>query len=229
MEEAGVLHRPLTPPAACSRCLRPLEEDKRHWGTCYLCGHEHPRTLPRISAITYGAAGTRPWEFFTATKFERATRDQLASFVNGIAATLSVAIEQDFPAFSDGGGDHVVVPLPSRHGLIRRCLDALSANGWSRLQVVDALSAAERPQQTGLDEAGRRSAAAGKYTASAAVAGKHVLLIDDAYTSGYTIHDAARAVMAAGALSVVAVVYARRIHPEAMAIYREERGEGDDV
>src|SRR5206468_2087424 len=144
------------------------------------------------------------------------TPKQLASFVNGIAATLSVTIERDFPAFSDGDGDYVVVPLPSRHCLIRRCLDALSANRWSELQVVDALTAADRLQQTGLDEAGRRSAAADKYTASAAVAGKHVLLVDDAYTSGHTIHDAARAVMAAGALSVVAVVYARRIHPEAM-------------
>jgi hypothetical protein len=59
LEEAGVLDPPLPPPAACSRCLRPLEVDKRHWDTCYACGHEHPHTLPRIAALTYGAAGCR--------------------------------------------------------------------------------------------------------------------------------------------------------------------------
>ena len=227
MEEAKVLHPPLAPPTACSRCLRPLEADKRQWGTCYPCGHHHPHTLAGISAVTYGAAGTRPWDFFTTTKFEQTTADKLASFVNGIAAMLSATVESEQPSFSDGNANHIVVPLPSSHGLIRRCLDAIEVNGWPSLRVVGALIAAERPRQTGLDETSRREAAAGKYTASAAVADKHVLLVDDAYTSGYTIHDAARAVIAADAASVAAVVYARRIHPEAMAVYRAERGEDD--
>lgn len=80
---------PPAPPAACSRCLRPLELAKRRWSTCYPCGLQHPNTLSRISAVTYGAAGTRPWDFFTTTKFEQAPPDRLATFVNGIAATLS--------------------------------------------------------------------------------------------------------------------------------------------
>ena len=227
MEEAEVLHPPLAPPASCSRCLRPLEVDKRRWGNCYPCGHEHPRTLARISAVTYGAAGTRPWDFFTTTKFEQTTAEKLASFINGIAATLSETIEREHPGFVDGDADYVVVPLPSSHRLVRRCLDAIAANGWPSLRVVDALMATERPRQTGLDEASRREAAAEKYTASTDVAGKNVLLVDDAYTSGYTIHDAARAVVAAGAVSVAAVVYARRIYPDAMAVYRAERGEDD--
>jgi hypothetical protein len=227
MENACVLDPPLLPPAACSRCLRPLEVDKRRWGTCYPCGHEHPHTLPRIAAVTYGAAGTRPWDFFTTTKFEETTAEKLTSFVNGIAAVLSATIEREHPDFVDGDANHIVVPLPSSRGLIRRCLDASEANGWPPLRVVEALTAAERPRQTGLNEASRRDAAAGKHTASADVAGKHVLLLDDAYTSGYTIHDAARAVAAAGAVSVAAVVYARRIYPDAMAVYRAERGEDD--
>lgn len=227
MERAEVLYPPLSPPAACRRCLRPLMVNKRQWGTCYPCGHHHPHTLARILAVTYGAPGTRPWEFFTTTKFKQATADELKGFVTGIAATLSAMIERDRPAFSDGDVDHVVVPLPSSHDLIRRCLDAIGANRWPSLHVVDALTAAERRQQTGLDEASRREAAAGKYTASASIAGKHVLLVDDAYTSGYTIHDAARAVVVAEAVSVGAVVYARRIYPEAMAVYRAERGEDD--
>jgi predicted amidophosphoribosyltransferase len=229
MREADVLDPPLAPPAACSRCLRPLEANKRPWGTCYACGHEHPQTLPRITAVTYGASGTRAWSFFTTTKFGNVAADKLKTFVKGIAATLSQEIETSHPEFTNGDDAYVVVPVPSSNGLVKRCLEVIAAKKWSSLIVVDALTAAQRPKQTDLGEAERREAAVGKYTASDAVAGKHVLLLDDAYTSGYTIHDAARAVSAAGALSVSCVVYARRVHSEAMAIYRAELGEnGDD-
>jgi predicted amidophosphoribosyltransferase len=228
MRAADVLHPPLAPPAACSRCLRPLDPDKRQWETCYLCGHEHPPTLPRITAATYGASGTRPWIFFTTAKFEDASAEDLARFVNGIAAMISLTIETEHPEFVDPDEGHIVVPVPSSSGLVSRCLGAIEANEWPSLVVVDALTAAlDRPRQTDLNMDDRRAAAAGKYTASAAVEGKHVLLLDDAYTSGHTLHDAARAVAAGRALSVGGVVYARRIYPDGMAIYRAEQGEDD--
>ncbi len=225
MLNADVLFQPLAPPVACPRCLRPLEEEKRRWGTCWQCGHEHPQTLPTVSAVTYGATGTRPWNFYVATKFENDTPEHLTSFITGIAATLSLLVERDHPDFSDGDERHVVVPLPSSSGLISRCLTAIADNDWPTLQVADALTAADRPKQTGQNMDARRQAAAGKYTASATAAAEHVLLLDDAYTSGYSLHDAARAVSQAGALSVGGVVYIRRIYPDAMALYREEKGE----
>lgn len=224
MGEAGVLYLPLAPPLACPRCLRPLEPDKRRWGTCWDCGHEHPPTMPRVSAVTYGATGTLPWKLYTSAKFENGSPENVADYISGIAATLSLTIEREYPEFSDGDAQHVVVPLPSSSGLITRCLDAINANGWPHVTVVEALTAAPRPKQTGLPMEKRREAAAGKYTASATIAGKHVLLLDDAYTSGFSIHDAARAVSEAGALSIIGVVYARRIYPDAMALYREETG-----
>jgi predicted amidophosphoribosyltransferase len=228
MHEADVLMPPLAPPAACRRCLRPLELDKRGFGTCYPCGHEHGPVLRRIAAVTYGATGTRPWNFFTTTKFETASREHLKTFVNGIAAMISTTIEREQPAFVDGDDNHVVVPVPSSSGLIDRCLAAVEAKAWPAPVVVEALTAADRPRQTELAMDARRQAAAGKYTASDDVASQHVLLLDDAYTSGYTLHDAARAVDAAGALSVAGVVYIRRIYPDAMAVYRAELGENDD-
>jgi predicted amidophosphoribosyltransferase len=228
MQDADVLYPPLEPPAACPRCLRPMREDERRWGTCYQCGREHPPTLARITVVTYGADATRPWQFYKTAKFGQTTSKKLATFINGIAAMISQTIETKYPDFVDGDNDHVIVPLPSTSGLIARCISAIAANGWGRLHVVDALTAENRPRQTGLDMNDRRAAAAGKYAASPAVAGKHVLLLDDAYTSGYSIHDAARAVDEAGALSVSCVIYARRIYPEAMAVYRAERGEEGD-
>ncbi len=227
MAEAEVLDPPLAPPAACRRCLRPLEVAARPWGTCYPCGHQHSDTLPRITAVTYGATGTRPWAFFTTAKFGRIDADKDKTFVKGIAATLAQAIEAEHLSFAEGDEEFIVVPLPSSKGLIKRCLAVIKEKSWAQLVVVDGLTAEDRPQQTGLGETARREAASGKYTASAAVAGKHVLLLDDAYTSGYTVHDAARAVSEAGAVSVLCVVYARRIYPDAMAIYRAELGEDD--
>jgi len=227
MHEADVLLPPLEPPAACRRCLRPLEPDKRGFGTCYPCGHEYGPALPRITVATYGATGTRPWDFFTTTKFETASADRLETFVNGIAALLSTTIEGEHPEFVEGDDDHIVVVVPSSARLIARCLAAGAANGWPAVTAVEALTAADRPRQTQLAMDARREAAAGKYSASGAVAERHVLLLDDAYTSGYTFHDAARAVKAAGALSVVGVVYIRRIYPDAMAVYRAELGEED--
>jgi hypothetical protein len=225
MVNADLLFQPLAPPLSCSRCLRPLEPEKRHWGTCWQCGHEHPPTLSKISAVTYGATGTRPWDFYLRTKFENDTAEHVESFVNGIAATLSLLIEQDYGDFSGGDDEHIVVPLPSSSGLIGRCIAAINDNSWPSVQTADALTAAIRPKQTGQNMDGRREAAAGKYTAAATVTRMHVLLLDDAYTSGYSLHDAARAVAHAGSLSVGGVVYIRRIYPDAMALYRDEREE----
>lgn len=133
MRDADVLYPPLAPPAACARCLRPLEPDKRHWGTCYLCGREHPPTLCRIAAATYGATGTRPWTFFTTTKFEQTTVDKLASFVNGIAAMISLTIDTEYPAFVDGGDEQVALVLVQRLRVelahIDELIDQLQAGG----------------------------------------------------------------------------------------------------
>ena len=226
IDTAGVIQRPLDPPAACARCLRPLEVEKRSFGTCWDCGHEHPRApLRRVDAVTYGAAGTQPWIFFTTAKYEKTSTEKLKRFVTAIGATLSLKVEEHYTDFVTGDVDYIVIPIPSSSDLIRRCLAAIAEQDWPPLNVQDALTAQERPKQTDLNMRERREAASDKYEASAAVAGKHVLLLDDAYTSGFTAHDAARAVVAAGARSVACVVYARRIHADALAIYRAETGE----
>jgi hypothetical protein len=120
MLNADVLFEPLEPPLACPRCLRPLEEEKRRWGTCWQCGHEHPPTMAKVSSVTYGATGTRPWDFYLRTKFGSDTAEHLTSFVSGISATLSLLIEKTYPDFSDGDNEHIVVVLSSSSGLIGR-------------------------------------------------------------------------------------------------------------
>lgn len=52
-----------------------------------------------------------------------------------------------------------------------------------------------------------------------AVANRRVLLVDDVMTSGATLHDAARALRAAGASSVHAVVFARGVNAQRVATH----------
>lgn len=223
LRAADILLPPLAPPAACSRCQRPLEPDKQRFGTCYDCGHSHGSALSGVAAATYAAAGSAPWELLLDAKFERLDADAVAQRVTAIAASVWETIEAMAPTFFD---DHanVSVPIPSSRGLIARCVAEASARGWPSLTLADQLATTgERPRQAELGADDRRSAAEGKYRFDGDLSGKRVLVLDDVYTSGRTMHDAARAVREAGAAVVSGVVYARRVFPDLMALYRETR------
>lgn len=117
----------------------------------------------------------------------------------------------------------VILPIPSSRDLVQRCAATASARGWPGLTLHDRLRSEDRPRQSELPASARREAARGKYAVDGALTGRAVLLLDDVYTSGFTMHDASRAAREAGATSVVGVVYARRVFPDAMALYREAR------
>jgi len=66
------------------------------------------------------------------------------------------------------------------------------------------------PAQSGLDALARRRNLRGAFTAeSSAVAGKRVLLVDDVITTGATMMEAARSLLAAGAIEVRVLAVAR--------------------
>jgi ComF family protein len=65
------------------------------------------------------------------------------------------------------------------------------------------------PPQVGLGLAAREANVRGAFRASTAVAGRHVLLVDDVLTTGATLRACAEAAMAAGASSVSALTFAR--------------------
>ncbi|MSO94634.1 MAG: hypothetical protein EXQ81_02435 [Thermoleophilia bacterium] len=202
---------PLEPPAACTHCLTPLPPDKRAYRECHPCYPQHPRILEGFAAATYAVKGTPAWDLLLDAKFKRVPPEVLDGAVRSIAASTSLAAEVSFPRFFTSDEQFVAILIPSRSGLMSRCAEAWGAQkDWPRPTVIEGLTAdSSRPHQTGLSLPERREAAQGKYECNVDLGLRHVLLIDDVYTTGHTIFDAARAVLAAGAESVSAVVYAR--------------------
>ena len=64
-------------------------------------------------------------------------------------------------------------------------------------------------QQSKLEDEVRRNALKDAFRAEDSVAGRRVLLVDDVYTTGATARECAKALGAAGALSVSLLVYAK--------------------
>jgi phosphoribosylpyrophosphate synthetase len=193
------------------------------WRTCYDCGRTHGPALSRVVAATYGADGTPPWQLLVQAKYETLAPEAVAARVTFIAAAIWETIETVASQFFEGGQNYTVA-IPSEAKLLGRCANDASSRGWPALGFVAGLRAEDRPGQTGQAADARREAAQGKYIFDGDLSGANVLLLDDVYTSGYTMHDVARAVREAGATSVIGVVYARRVFSDAMALYREAQG-----
>ena len=220
---------PLDPPRACERCQRPhLPENVGRYARCYPCVFEHGPALDSVRGCTYAATGHLTWNVLRVAKFtDHPSTEVIFNCVGAVAAGLSDVLSEAWPEAlepADEGWGAVVIPSSS--ALVERAVARIHDEGWPAPHVVDGAVRGDptRPRQSTVDGAeAKRAAAAGKYQADGdVVRGLNVVLIDDVYTTGYSMHDAARALKEAGAEYVMGVVYARRIYPDAMAQYRME-------
>ena len=116
----------------------------------------------------------------------------------------------------DVGAAEAIVPVPMHPKRLRkRGIDhtAILAEALSRELGIpwEALLKRTRntPQQARLTEKERKTNLQGAFSADAAAKGRHLLLIDDVYTSGETAHACAKALRRAGARSVSFLCYAK--------------------
>lgn len=117
-----------------------------------------------------------------------------------------------------GGEEEILVPVPTtkrrrrERGYNQAALLARRMGEELGMTVTEALTRRdERAAQTTLSGAERLRNLVGCMSADGQVRGKRVLLVDDVYTTGSTAREAARALYAAGALSVGVFAAARTI------------------
>jgi ComF family protein len=205
---------PASGDALCARCgdtLSRIDVD----ATCQMCRLAPP---PFERAVAYGPYEGRMREAIHALKYDR-----LHPAARALGLRLAAAIGQ---LAGQAPREMIVVPVPlhrrkrSERGFNQARLLAAEAlrvlrtthPAW-RLTLADSLILRSRATETqaGLTTRQRRLnvRAAFRVRDEKAVAGKHILIVDDILTTGATARAAARALLAAGAETVWVATLAR--------------------
>lgn len=187
---------------ACPLCALPLPQPAPACGRCV------KRAPPSSAALTTFVYADPLDRWLPRLKFHGAL---------GCARLLAELMLEDprLPEFA--AGMDALLPLPLHRG-------RLAERGYNQAlelarPLAPALGLPLRPDwlqrnratrpQTGLEAKERRRNLRGAFTASAEVAGKRLLLLDDVITTGSTLLEATRACRRAGAVEVRVLAVAR--------------------
>ena len=197
------LRRFARPVARCPRCALPLPAGQPGCGACL---RRPPPLAACVAALPYGF----PWDrSIAALKFQGDA---------GLAGALARLLAAAPGAEALLASAHRLVPMPlstprlrergfNQAALLAGPLAPRRCDGASLLRIrhTAALS--------GLDRAARQAQVRGAFAVepgrAGRIAGQRILLVDDVMTSGATLHEAARVLLAAGAATVSALVLAR--------------------
>jgi len=201
----------------CPRCSRRLVVPAlgSAAGLCKTCRLAPP---PFVRAVAYGPYEDRMKAAIYAFKY-----DHLHTAARGLGGMLAVAIAQ---LANEAPTEMLVIPVPLHRSKFAErgfnqarslAFHALGELGKShpawRLTLASSTLMRQRAteSQTGLTPRQRRMNVQGAFTVSdrAEVAKKHILLIDDVFTTGATARSAATTLMKAGAASVWVATLAR--------------------
>ena len=196
--------RPVRPPW-CERCGQP----EPHFGPCRLCA-EWPPSLSVVRSAVWLSEGAR--EAVHALKYGGLPR---------IAEDLADAMERLLPA-PGSESPPLLVPIPlapkrlRQRGYNQSDVLAASLGRLWRLPVSrDLLTRTrETATQTALTPETRLANVAGAFTARTADRGARIVLVDDVFTTGATLAEAARALEQAGARTILGITFGRAVIPD---------------
>lgn len=209
--------------ALCARCGDSLDTPAQAASSSGLCRACRMASPPFVRAVAYGPYQDRMKAAIHALKYDR-----LHSAARPLGGMLAEAIAR---LADDAPGEMLVVPVPlhrskfaergfnQARSLAVEALRVLARThpAW-RLTLASTTLMRLRPteSQFGLTPRQRRLNVRGAFTVSdpVAVAMKHVLLIDDIFTTGATARAAARVLLQAGAASVRVATLARAGSPD---------------
>jgi ComF family protein len=202
-------------PAVCDACRETLAPLPPPW--CEGCGAPVPVPVDRCPACRGRLRGARQ-----AVAYAGAAPALVAALKDGrrrgVAPLLCDVIAAEVPRPPP---DAVLVPVPlgSRRARERgfnqsRLIARGLAARWGLALAEPLRRAREGPDQRGAAATARRRQAAGAFAAGGRdPVPRWVVLVDDVHTTGSTLADCARALLAAGAREVGAVAFARVISP----------------
>lgn len=191
-------------PPWCAGCNLPFAHDRGAGARCEACVARPPRHAGVRAAVAYGEVART-----LALRLKYGGR-------TGHARIAALLMRRHVPADAD-----LLVPVPlhrwrlwsrgyNQAGLIAAAL-ARSARVPSDARLLERTRAT--PSLRGLSGAARRRAVAGAFrvapSRAAALAGRHVALVDDVHTSGATADGCVEALLAAGAARVTVLAWAR--------------------
>ena len=190
--------------AKCGSCARPIPGDVSRSPLCISCSND---PLPLGWCEAWGEYGAGLQAVLHAFKFERHDflDDPLAGLLEVIVRSRG---DLDFDA---------VVPVPMSRAKLRRRgynqAELLARSLAKRLKIgCDPrllLKTSEKETQSGLPRAARAENVRGVFTASSAVPGRAILLVDDICTTGETFRACAEVLLASGAGRVCAIAVAK--------------------
>lgn len=186
--------------ARCARCALPLPAAAALCGRCV-------REAPHFDATLALADYAPPLDgVIVALKFGH--RLELAAALGTLLAARARALDLNGTLLAP-------VPLAFERQSERGFNQALEIARAVACELNRPLAAGlllrvkHAPPQEALDRAARRRNVRGAFAVAGAVAGRHVLVVDDVMTSGATLDEIARVLKAAGAARVTNLVVAR--------------------
>jgi ComF family protein len=191
---------------SCFSCGIPLPEATAPVSTCPACLARKPHYRYMRAALAYDDM-SKP---MVLGMKHGARKDGVAVFANWMVEAATHACEAD-----------LIVPVPLHW--TRLWARGYNQAGWLAQAIARHLNKPygplaivrkrRTPSQNGLSFAGRTRNVAGAFAVAQDVSGKHILLVDDVYTTGATLNACAKALLRAGAISVDGVALARVVKP----------------